>query len=672
MTISTTQANVTVAGNGATTTFSFPFVAAAASDIEVTYTDATGTATVLNPSQYTLYINAAAAGQIWGVGGTVTYPVTGSPIAVGTSLTITRIVPLTQLISISNQGNFYPAAVEQAIDTICLEVQQVSTTANEAIRINPADTALANPLPIASQRANQLLGFDSTGQPIAASPSSALVSSAMQPVVDSATKAAALALLGASGASPSLTIVPTANATIPTLTSFNVQGTTTSATEREFQTAIGFTINQGSGATGGNQDKVALYVGADVQSGAGDAWSMNTVLTMEAGSGTNNNQGWELDFNNLNADRGDTAAGGGLSAPVAYGMSITGSSTFKSTAALLISGTANVQWNRGIVMNNSVVQASFQDLSNATTVFDIYGSHTYGLDMSQAAITSPIRIANGGIITARNAANNADVPMLQLDSSNVLHIGGAGLSTVNIYSGNFLPGFDNSYSLGITGQRWSVVWAVNGTIQTSDPSQKKDIAPLPSMLGLIGKLNPVTFKWKVGGIEGVDKTERQTVQDVEIHEWDEDVVEMRDGVAVLTKVHRTKEMPVFDLVPVMDQFGKPAIDHIEAKPAIVDPNGVVLRPAQPARDAPRMHHAPRMVEKDVTVRVPVEREGRRTHWGFLAPEVRDAFAEIGMDFGGYVKDEDGTHGLRPDQFIPVLVKCIQELASKVAALEAAR
>lgn len=126
MTISTTSAQTTLGGNGATTAFNFSFVAGAASNIQVTYTDTEGAQTVLSPSQYTLVLNPPAAGQIWGIGGTVTYPIVGSPIANGTSLNISRIVPLTQTITISNQGDFYPQVVEQAMDLLELQIQQVS------------------------------------------------------------------------------------------------------------------------------------------------------------------------------------------------------------------------------------------------------------------------------------------------------------------------------------------------------------------------------------------------------------------------------------------------------------------------------------------------------------------------------------------------------------------
>ena len=65
-------------------------------------------------------------------------------------------------------------------------------------------------------------------------------------------------------------------------------------------------------------------------------------------------------------------------------------------------------------------------------------------------------------------------------------------------NGTVQPGTDNAYSLGASGIRWSAVWAANGTIQTSDEREKKDIVDSDLGLDFISKLRPVSFKWKVG------------------------------------------------------------------------------------------------------------------------------------------------------------------------------
>jgi hypothetical protein len=74
--------------------------------------------------------------------------------------------------------------------------------------------------------------------------------------------------------------------------------------------------------------------------------------------------------------------------------------------------------------------------------------------------------------------------------------------------------------------------------------------------------------------------------------------------------------------------------------------------------------------------------GTRTHWGFIAQEVKQAVDAAGVDFGGWVltdkDDPDSQQALRYDQFISPLTKALQEalaeidvLKAKVAALESA-
>lgn len=193
-------------------------------------------------------------------------------------------------------------------------------------------------------------------------------------------------------ATPAMSINPTANASIATLNSLNVQ-TSTSSTSRVFAGHFGLTTT--GGAAG---DKVALYSALRHQGGF-DAWSFNTVLTQESGSGSYNAQGYELDFNNQNAHRGDGDAGSGLGAPVSYGMSITGASAFRSTAAMLIGGITPKMWNRGILIANDSISAtgsSFQDLTNPHKSIDIRGAPTYGV--YQSAATANNLFAGGAIL----------------------------------------------------------------------------------------------------------------------------------------------------------------------------------------------------------------------------------------------------------------------------------
>lgn len=143
-TITITSYSQTFQGNNATTVFSFGFIAGIASNISVTYTDASGNQTVLTPSQYTLVINPPASGQCWGIGGTVTYAPSGLPIGTGTMLTVTRLVPYTQTTSVSNQS-FYPQSIECAMDKIVMQTQQLAGQNGQIGTAQAPNTFLAGP-----------------------------------------------------------------------------------------------------------------------------------------------------------------------------------------------------------------------------------------------------------------------------------------------------------------------------------------------------------------------------------------------------------------------------------------------------------------------------------------------------------------------------------------------
>lgn len=104
--------------------FDFGFPAVAAADIIVLYNDGTALNTI-DPSDYTLFLNPPLPGELWSVGGNVIYS-ESAPIANGTSITIKRLLPLTQETNIADQGIFYPQVVERALDTLEMQLQQVA------------------------------------------------------------------------------------------------------------------------------------------------------------------------------------------------------------------------------------------------------------------------------------------------------------------------------------------------------------------------------------------------------------------------------------------------------------------------------------------------------------------------------------------------------------------
>lgn len=168
-----------------------------------------------------------------------------------------------------------------------------------------------------------------------------------------------------------------------------------------------------------------------------------------------------------------------------------------------------------------------------------------------------------------------------------------GNGAVAISSSPYLyPVTDNATKLGLSGYRWSEVWAANGTIQTSDKRTKTNIANATLGSDFIKSLRPVSYKWIEGGKRDTGKRDENNNY-------------------------------IYESVP-----------------------------------------------------------GERTHWGFIAQEVKEATDAAGVDFGGWIltdkDDPDSQQALRYDQFIAPLTKALQEalteidvLKAKVAALESA-
>ncbi|MDP2376411.1 hypothetical protein [Reyranella sp.] len=119
MSLSSTINKMIHEGNGATTVWPFPFPVLEAGHLTVILTDGTGLETVLSPSLY------GVAGVGDPAGGSVTYPLLGSPIASDTKLTLLRTVPYTQTTVLSNQGGYYPEVVERRFDQIYMALQQL-------------------------------------------------------------------------------------------------------------------------------------------------------------------------------------------------------------------------------------------------------------------------------------------------------------------------------------------------------------------------------------------------------------------------------------------------------------------------------------------------------------------------------------------------------------------
>lgn len=208
---------------------------------------------------------------------------------------------------------------------------------------------------------------------------------------------------------------------------------------------------------------------------------------------------------------------------------------------------------------------------------------------------------------------------------------------------NITPSVDNSYTLWKSWNRWSSVWAANGTIQTSDRRTKTDIAPTYLGLDFIDKLNPVSYKWiEWGNTVTYEEVEvEKEVQETEIITYTEETIKLIDWKYVKVVEEKTKENKIFDEFDLYDE----------------------------AWEVIGKHQVPRMVTKLVKEQreVITSTPWKRTHFWFIAQEVEEALA--GIDFGWLVIDENWQYALRYDQFISPLVAAVKELKARVEELE---
>src|SRR5919106_3178189 len=143
------QPRIRYAGDGARTSFDLPFPVLASDDLLAFVDDqpATGFAIV-------------------GLGeptGKITFL---EPPAAGTTVTLLRRTEGIRETEFVDGGPFRAAAINGELDRIMLLIQENREEHNRALRVRPFEGELDFSLPPVAQRANNLLGFDSSGQPM--------------------------------------------------------------------------------------------------------------------------------------------------------------------------------------------------------------------------------------------------------------------------------------------------------------------------------------------------------------------------------------------------------------------------------------------------------------------------------------------------------------------------
>jgi len=141
-------------GNGVTTTFPFTFKVFAASDLYVVRTGTNGNDTVLVlGTDYTVALNT---NQNSSPGGSITLP---AALAIGVKLTATSALPYLQPTDLTNQGGFYPAVINNALDRLTIFCQQLLDQVGRSLKISIATPAGVNTT-LPAPASNKLIGWN--------------------------------------------------------------------------------------------------------------------------------------------------------------------------------------------------------------------------------------------------------------------------------------------------------------------------------------------------------------------------------------------------------------------------------------------------------------------------------------------------------------------------------
>lgn len=172
MTVSSTINKASASGDGSTHIFNYNFKIFADTDLQVIVRSSAGVETTqtLNVNYVVTGANSDDGGSVlfkFNTGNTAdsNYSATDSRPPAGSTVTLTRIVPLTQVTDYVANDPFPADAHETALDRLTFIVQQIQEELDRCIKASPTNTISSTAFTVgASDRADRLFGFDNAGE----------------------------------------------------------------------------------------------------------------------------------------------------------------------------------------------------------------------------------------------------------------------------------------------------------------------------------------------------------------------------------------------------------------------------------------------------------------------------------------------------------------------------
>ena len=180
-------------------------------------------------------------------------------------------------------------------------------------------------------------------------------------------------------------------------------------------------------------------------------------------------------------------------------LAATGAATFNGTLAA--TGAATFTSSAGITNGNGInLRAGGNTASDGNVLnFTSFGG-TINTSIFSDALNSNTRFKSNGTLSFHTGdiGITATNERLTISSTGSVNVGGSfslvpssASTTVRIQ-----PNTDSDAYMGLSSNRWIAVYAVNGSIQTSDIREKTEIKTIKLGLDFINDLNPISYKWK--------------------------------------------------------------------------------------------------------------------------------------------------------------------------------
>ncbi len=268
--------------------------------------------------------------------------------------------------------------------------------------------------------------------------------------------------------------------------------------------------------------------------------------------------------------------------------------TASANSAIAIGYLSNATGQRSVALGNSnTASGTYSFASGIGNTSQSYGETVLGIfgitgSGSQTFVATDrlFSIGNGSASGSRSNAmtilKNGNTGIGTVSPNNLLHVGTTTGARIQIGSaetiedmGPFLLGFvaalapttNGGYNLGTSTLRWNAVFATNGTIQTSDAREKKNVRDIEYGVETIKKLRPVSYQW----ISGHDDSKKLGLIAQELQEVIPEVVFSKEYVVTneATKEGEWKEaerLGVYysDIIPVLVKGMQEQQEQIEA------------------------------------------------------------------------------------------------------------